>query len=366
MPTNNYFNPNAYKPSSQGMMLENAYDNQMDRQRYEEMAGLQKLLTAYDLAKQHEELTQGYGQRQAERGSKTSGFQLDEALNRGSMSNPDYVPTMVRGKMGEAQSKEAKGRVDLGTADTQITATNESNRGKTLEDVARRFEILSAGGNLNVAGAYQQFYNTMPAEYKAHFPRQYTPQVPEMLRAMNKAITDNPAHRRDMAKQGSINATQTGIASGHDATQLEIAKLNNQRAIEVAQLRQLVQNNKQNFQQFLTQYAAARAAGKNTPEQDQMAKMIEQMMYAAKMAGAPEDPRALPREILGNQPIAPTPQQRPAPGTAIPGPQVPQAQQSQPGQPLSQQQVQQMGGLFDPRYDYAVGPDGKLKRKLKQ
>ena len=348
------------------MGMENAYDMQMDRQRYEEMAGLQKLLIAYDLAKQHEDLTKGAGQRQAERQSKTSGFQLEDALNRGSMNNPNYVPGMVRGRIGEAQSKEAKGREDIGVVDEKIAAGKAGYRVKSLEDKARQLEMMAAGGNLNVAGAYQRFYDGVPNEYKEFFPKQYTPEVPNILRQLSATATENAPHRRDMAKQGSINTTQQGIASGHDATNLEIAKLNNQRAIEVAQLRQLVQNNKQNFQQFLTQYAAARAAGKNTPEQDQMAKMIEQMMYAAKMAGAPEDPRALPREILGNQPIAPTPQQRPAPGTAIPGPQVPQAQQSQPGQPLSQQQVQQMGGLFDPRYDYAVGPDGKLKRKLKQ
>lgn len=362
MPTNNYFNPNAYRPTSQGMGMENAYDMQMDRQRYDEMAGLQKLLTAYDLAKSHEDLTKGYRQRQAERGAKTSGFQLDEALNRGSMDNPNYVPGMVRGKIGEAQTKEAKGREDIGTVESKIGAANAGNRVKSLEDKARQLEMMAAGGNLNVAGAYQRFYDGIPNEYKEFFPKQYTPEVPNILRQLSATATENAPHRRDMAKQGSINATQTGIASGHDTTNLEIARINAKSREDVAELRAKMTQARENFQQYLTNWARKEVTeGRMTIEQ--AAKAVEQMMINSKMAGAPEDPRALPREVLGNQPIAPTPQPRVPPPSAIPQQQQPRAQS---GQSLSQQQVQQMGGLFDPRYDYAVGPDGKLKRKLKQ
>lgn len=189
MPINNYFNPNSYKPDSGGLMMTNAYDYQVDRQRFQEMADLQKMMAMAELAKQREELEQGLPVRQAQRGSQISGYNLENQINQ--RMDPS---TMAGGKMGLAQSQQAAGQTALQTMPGNIAQTNAQNRAKTLEDEARQLEILAEGGPLEVAEYYQRFRQGAPAW--VGLPEVYDASVPQKLRMIQNAITQNPQHRR--------------------------------------------------------------------------------------------------------------------------------------------------------------------------
>jgi hypothetical protein len=220
----NYFNANSFQPQPQQGGLPGAtqgFDHQQDRQRYEQMVGLQKMITAYELAKTHEEMTQGYGQRQAERGAKTSGFDLQTMINQGAQRTPGYVPAMVGGQMGEANTKEAQGRLAMGTLETAIPAGNAANRAKTLEDEARHLEIL-ASDPLQVAMEYENFRKKAPAW--AGLPEKYSDEVPKRLRKIQEMITQSPAHRRDIDKEtvkGNLDIKKQEVAN---RGQLDAAK----------------------------------------------------------------------------------------------------------------------------------------------
>ena len=276
------------------------------------------------------------------------------------------IPQYREGQVGSFLEQAARGRVASETAGSSIDVINTGNVVKSLENVATRLESEMANNPMMGQAEYQRLRQSMPPQIAQSFPPTYSPEVPGQIRALSQSLMNNPGHRREMEKQGGINRSHENVGAAHDTTNLEIARINAKSREDVAELRAKMTQARENFQQYLTNWARKEVTeGRMTIEQ--AAKAVEQMMINSKMAGAPEDPRALPREVLGNQPINPTPQPRVPPPSAIPpGPQVPQQSRPQPGQPLSQQQVQQMGGLFDPRYDYAVGPDGKLKRKLKQ
>ena len=194
MPINNYFNPNSYKPDSGGLMMTNAYDYQVDRQRFQEMSELQKMMAMAELAKQREELEQGLPVRQAQRGAQTSGFNLEQQMNQ--FMNPQ---TMAQGKMGLAQSQQAAGQTALETMPGNIAQTNASNRSKTLEDEARTLEVLASQGPLAVNEYYQRFRQGAPAW--VGLPEVYDASVPGRLKQIQNAITQNPAHRRDIDKE---------------------------------------------------------------------------------------------------------------------------------------------------------------------
>lgn len=194
MPINNYFNPNSYKPDSGGLMMTNAYDYQVDRQRFQEMSDLQKMMAMAELAKQREELEQGLPVRQAQRGAQTSGFNLENQINL--QMNPQ---TMARGKEGLAQSQQAAGATAMGTLQSGIASTNATNQAKTLEDEARQLEILASQGPLAVNEYYQRFRQGAPAW--VGLPEVYDASVPGRLKQIQQAITQNPAHRRDIDKE---------------------------------------------------------------------------------------------------------------------------------------------------------------------
>lgn len=228
MPTTDYFNANSFKPMQPQGQFAGAgagFDYQQDRQRYDQMVQLQKLLTGLEAAKRQEEFTQGFGQRQAERGSKTAEFDLKRMIDTQAQQTSGYGGAIVGGRMGEANTKEAAGRKAMGTLQTDITAGNAKNRTATLEDEARRLEYLTAGGD-NLAGnmEYQKFYNNIPDDLKGHFPKQYDKSVPETLRKIHNVLTQSPAHRRqvdeigqkgawDIKKQETANAGAVNVAN---------------------------------------------------------------------------------------------------------------------------------------------------------
>jgi hypothetical protein len=214
----------------------------------------------------------------------------------------------------------------------------------------------AAQGPMFAQAEYMKVLQSMPEEIRSQMPRTYSP---EWVERSLEALTKTPQHRGAMAVGRQQADAQIAVGTGHDAASRYGADARERASNYAAEMRQFVQNNKQNFQQFLTEYAAKQANGTATERDHQMAKMIEQMMYQYRLAGTPEDPRQLPREVLGGQGVGGQPVPRPLPPSAIPKP-------AAVPQPVSQQEVEAVPGWkYEPNiYDYRKGPTG-LQRKRK-
>lgn len=217
MSLTNYFNPETYKPGAQlDLLTGSGYDQQMDRTRFGEMANLQKALAMLDIMQKTETQTQGYDARQAERGRDVSKFDLERMISGNAQQMTDYAGAMNRGKMGEAQFNEARGREAIGTVDSTIKKTNTGNEAAVFENEARKLEIMASNSPLELNMEYQKFLSGVPQQFKHAFPQQYNATVPQTLRRIQDAVRDNPAHRRatdledvkgfwDLAKQRESN-----------------------------------------------------------------------------------------------------------------------------------------------------------------
>lgn len=276
----------------------------------------QRGLTSMDLGNTYQGLINDrYGQSTPHELDKLS---YEAAVAR-SRNNPNYLASLLSGEQGLHQTQAATGRVDQATAGTKINSTNATNELSTLTSRLMQVRSMGAMNPAYAQAAYQQVIaDIKDPQLKSFLPSMFTPEaIDEALNALSMTPAARHAEREGRATRASseVNNERT------NRTNLEIAHINSARAVAVAQLRQFMQNNKQNFQQFLTQYAVKKAAGKATPQDDQMAQMIEQMAYQLRQAGAGSvDPNAPLTDLFGTQP-------RPTPPSAIPG------AQPQPGTP---------------------------------
>lgn len=317
MPLNNYFNPTAIAPKQgyapSGFMGGMQYDQ--DRQAYQQALFLQQLMGMTDLDRQEQELNEyklDAPVRAAARPEKISGSGLNTLLNQGKASNPNYVPAVVGGEIGEGQFKAARGQVAKGTAQGSIDLENANNMMSVLRNKLEEIRILGTVSPMQAEAAYKELLHTMPSALRGRFPPNYAPEV--VSRAMD-AQMDTPELRQGRTLRRMQDTSSEVNNDRTNRTNIKVAEINAARAMAVAQarLQQFMSSNKQNFQQFLTQYAQKKANGTATPQDDQMAQMIEMMMYQSR-AAAPGaiDPQAVEQQIFPG--IAP----RPTPPSAIP------------------------------------------------
>jgi hypothetical protein len=113
-------------------------------------------------------------------------------------NNPQMINQFALGQQGQAQSLQAKGREDMGTVGGKIEKTNSGNLISTLESTARAFELAAASGTLGAQEGYDQWRKTISPTMQQYFPASYTPDVPERMRKLQRAIEESPEHRRTM------------------------------------------------------------------------------------------------------------------------------------------------------------------------
>ncbi len=287
-----------------------------DKSRYDQLMGLQQLMTQTAQQTAAEEFEQGRGMRQAERGSKESNFLLEQMINNQARNTPGYAPAMIGGKMGTAQEQQVKGQVALGTQDSTIGTKNTENLVRGLENASRYMEIAATNNPTMAQAGYMQLLEKLPPQLRQRFPSQYTPEVPKMLQALSDTIKNSPEHRRTMEKTRVERDSAEAVGRGNNAATIQAAQIgaDSRTAIAQARLQQFLSSNKMNFQQFLTQFAQKKAAGQATPQDELMAQMIEQMMYQARISGTGSvDPNA------GLPVVFPEVTARPRPESAIPG-----------------------------------------------
>lgn len=214
---NNYFSPQApdtgFKPGGflGGMLYADQYA------RYKDMASLQDMMAKMSAQTQGEELYMGAPMRQAERDSKTAKFGVDAMVSNEAMQTPGYASTMVGGTMGDAQTRQAKGRKDMATVGSEIDATNISNVVKGLEQTGRMLEMAMSTNPLMGQMEYKAFLEKVPPALRQQFPPQYTPQVPQILSQLANTIKNSPEHRRATEIHSMDNASRERIASGNNA-----------------------------------------------------------------------------------------------------------------------------------------------------
>lgn len=320
---NNYFNPQGMDPGV-GWKPSGALGGMLyaDREaKYQDAVSLQDAMARISTQMEQEKLNTyraDEGVRSAERPAKISGFGVDTALNNQRLGSPDFAPAMVRGQIGEAGTKEAKGKFDLGTSQSNIDSTNLSNVLKGMEAAGRQLEMYNASNPMMGELEYKAFLEKVPAGVRRMFPDSYGPGVNEAIKRISSAITNSPEHRREMEKVNAQADTAENNNLTTNWTNWIIANLKSGTEIEIAQAKAIIAQNKENFQQYLTRYMRKRAAGQPVSEEEtRTAKGIEQMLYTLRSAAPGQiDPNAVTQRLLPDLDIQP----RPVPGSNIPEP----------------------------------------------
>lgn len=263
--------------------------------------------------------------------------QYEGSLADARRTNPAYIPSVMAGDMGMHQQNQAKGMVDMGTAQSTVDTTNASNSLKAFADKLQMFRATRSGVTFMDDATYRRIVREAPAGLKNFLPAQYDEKA---IDDIINVLADTPAQRGAEQTKRLDRESAERIGKGNNAASVRVAEINAESRLATAMARlQFMMNNKQNFQQFLTDYARKRAAGANTPEDDLVAQMIEMMMYQSRTAppGA-IDPNAPAGQIFNIPP-------RGTPPSAIPPAPQPQPQsQPQAGGHTLQQLMQMYPG----------------------
>ncbi len=353
---NNYLNPNAAAPDigwkPEGFLGGMLYRNRL--QQYNDMQGLQQQMMGTSAQMENEKL-QDYRMdapvREAERGAKIPKSLLERMVSENAMQDPNYAGNVNAGVMGEAQTKAAKGKKDTATVQGDIDVHNAENVGKGLEASGRNIELQFATSPMMGQAEYQKFRSQMPEQLKTQFPEMYSPAVGEKIKQLSKVITDSPAHRREMKKQGSINQTHittnaaTNVQSGLNA---QIAA---DSRVEAAYARLAKDPTYKKADEIVA--AGFRKMWEGQPmtaQEEAVWKSAQQFVFKSRAAAAGQDPTALRSGLIGADATRAIPESEDA---AIGGAQA------------SQAEVQRDGYPYDPRYRYRKKPGGGYQRELK-
>lgn len=240
----------------------------------------------------------------------------EAALAKSKRTMPGYIPQVLQGDMGEAQSKAATGQYDQGVVGGRISAQNSQNNLSSMIAGLMRLKSMGAMNPAMAQAAYQDFLRSIPDDnLRNQMPAMFSPQGVDM--ALD-ALSRTPEAIRSMREGDAERTSREGIGAANNATSIRVAEINADARMQAAyaRLQAFMGQNKQNFQQFLTQYAQKKAMGQATPQDDLMAQMIEQMLYQSRFApGGAIDPNAPMQQIFPN--IGP----RATPPSAIPTPQ---------------------------------------------
>jgi hypothetical protein len=137
----------------------------------------------------------------------------------GIMNTPQMLESYRGGQQGLHQTQQAAGQYDQATVGGRADATNSKSLVESFENTARALELAAASGSLGAQESWDQIYKGMPQNVRGHFSPQYTPDTPEKIRKLARAVDESPAHRRSM----EINDQKLGI-------DLQLAGFNNQAA----------------------------------------------------------------------------------------------------------------------------------------
>ena len=363
MPTANYLNPTSINPSfpqQPGGAL-SGYLGYQDRQHFQDIIGLQKLMQAMEVMKQEEELTQGRGARTAERGANEAKNLLAQVMANQQRGSQPFLESSLAGQIGTNQSLAAKGQVDQATIGDKVMDSRLGAQGAAIEFLNRAIpRIKSATSTPLQAQVYLETLQQMPAGVRGMFPQTYGPQSVPMLEALQKQLMNNPKHMADMEKTNAEIKGRADVAAGNNAATRYTADTNYERAIDSARLKAENQGLKQNFQQYIAAFANEQVA-KGIWTREQANSYVYQTMINHKLAGVGEDPQAAKRGLIdpnsAAQPRTPPPEPNPLVAPVDNTPQVMVDDDTA---------KKEAGNAYDPKYRYGRNKAGKLVRELKR
>lgn len=278
---------------------------------------------------------------------------LEGLVARESMGIPGYGRQMGMGAMGDAMGRQAGGENAMATRDSTQQATNAGNMAKAFEMAARQIEMSAAASPMMGQAEYGRFLEMVPGPYKGLFPREYSPQVPQMLMSLSQRLTQTPAHRRDMELADKQVVSQQGIATGNNMTQLEIARLKMKQMEEMIEARWGMKSGSiKKVEEVIARYLTKKMDGhQTTPQEDATFQAAQQIQMNFRAAAAGIDPWDARLGFLGgNAPSNPRPTPTPVPP---------------PGgnDNAIRAQVEALGEKYDPQtYEYQMN-NGKLQKR---
>ena len=363
MPTANYLNPTSINPSfpqQPGGAL-SGYLAYQDRQHFQDVIGLQKLMQVMEAAKQEEELTQGRSARTAERGASEAKNLLAQVMANQQRGSQPYLDASLAGQIGTNQSLAAKGFVDQATTGDKVMESRLGAQGSGIEFLNRAIPRIKAATTTPLqAQVYLETLQQMPKEVRGIFPQEYGPQSIPMLEALQKQLVNSPKHAGDMEKTNAEIAGREKVAAGNNAATKYTADTNYERAIESARFKAENQTTKQNFQNYITTFANEQVA-KGVWTREQANSYVYQTMINNKIAGVGEDPVAARRQAVtpDSPPAARTPPPEPVVGP------IPSVVRN-----VTEDEIIAAFGKNDPDYDYFRNPQnprmiGRSKKKRK-
>jgi hypothetical protein len=271
-------------------------------------------------------------------------------------NTPGYLQQYAEGEAGKAMSFNAKGRGDMATWESGAAKTNMENVAASLEAAGRQLEMAAANSPLMAQPQWQELRSKLPKQLQGQFPEQYSPDVPKMISQLSKTIMDNPAHRRDMQGRQLTADTATAVGKGHD----DASRYGADQRLSAAYAR-LPSQTRAKLENVLAEIAEKVAKGQATPQDRETAMWIQSMMYNIRGASTANtmDPKMIEIMLLGLQ----------AQNRGVPAPVAPPGPQPVPppsGLTVNEESVKKAWGSYEPqKYEYRIGPNGKLQRSLK-
>jgi hypothetical protein len=158
----------------------------------------------------------------AENPSKFAEFDLNEMLSRAKQNTPGFGQQMAMGEMGNAQQQQARGRLAMGTVESEIPATNASNQFKQAKDVLSRIEMLTPmirQGGMQGNMVYQQLRHSLPPELQGGLPPMAGPEADQALSRIRQHLVQSVPHAQSMEeidRKGEWELWKQGLANeGH-------------------------------------------------------------------------------------------------------------------------------------------------------
>ena len=157
--------------------------------------------------------------------------QYEGALARGKQG---ILPQTLEGMIGEAQTKAAGGKVAMGTADTDIAATNSTNKAKIsaneltgLSNTVSSYHAQMSSNPMMAPYLYSQMREAIPENLRAQFPETFTPKVLEGLGKMKVSLSQTIPHLQAMELQklkeeGDTKRAGIAAQSAKDVAQMRI------------------------------------------------------------------------------------------------------------------------------------------------
>lgn len=330
---NNYFNPNAYKPDMGGMMMPNAFDMQQDRQTYQQMAGLQRLMTELELRKMQEDEKEGFASRQARRGFETSDYGQRDAVAR-ARTQPGYIAGQMAGEQGGFQQQAAEGRFATETLPGRTNVANMDNGLRMMAGKLGELRQLAAASPMFAQAGYGQWRQSLPEQVRDQFPLTYSP---DWVEGRMKVLADTINQRQEMEKTRMTTQSAEKIGKGHN----DAARYAADQRLEAAWAR-TPPGTRDKVETIINKVLGKIMDGQPLTEGEKNAYMAAQqiMMNIRAAGGLPMDQNAVNWNIMNPR--------TPPPPRPVPAPVAPPAQPGPVPQPSPTPQLAPGAGVTPP------------------